>query len=86
MAKQIDFKFSSAGYREIMKSPAVQAVLRAKAQAVRSRVASQYTERDWDVIADVQVGKTRARAIVSGVPLYEEAAEGILANALGAAR
>lgn len=85
MAK-IEFKYSSAGYVKIMKSPAVQAVLRAKAEAVRARVAAQYDERDWDVIADVQIGRTRARAIVSGVPLHEEASEAILASALGAAR
>lgn len=83
---KIDFRYSSAGYKAIMKSPAVQALLAAKAAKVRNHVAGAYSDRDWDVIADVQVGNTRARALVSGVPTHEEAAEGILAAALRSAR
>lgn len=87
MAKNIDFRYSSKGYQEIMKSGAVQAVLRAKAEAVRAAADAAYDQpRDWDIVVDVAVGRTRARAVVSGVPASVEGAEGIMVRALGAAQ
>lgn len=82
------FEYNSAGFIKIMKSPDVQAVLRAKAEQVRRAVEARYADRPpgWTIVTDVQVGRTRARAIVSGVPESEEMAERIMASALDAAR
>lgn len=80
----VRFKFNPAGYREILRSAPVAAVLERRAARVRAAVAARYPEPNWDVISDVQIGRTRARAIVSGVPMREELAERILGNALDA--
>lgn len=87
MAKKIEFKFSPKGYQEIMKSGTVQEILRRKAEAVRAAADAAYDQpHEWDIIADVAVGRTRARATVSGVPAGVEGAEGIMVRALGAAK
>lgn len=84
----IRFEYNSAGYIEIMKSAGVQADLAARAARVRAAIVTRYTNRDpdWEITADVQVGRTRARAIISGVPMREEMANRILGGALDAAR
>lgn len=86
MAKDIDFKYSSAGFIEIMKSPGVAADLERRANAVRSAVQARYQRPGWDIISNVQIGRTRARAIVSGVPERDERAHRIMGSALDAAR
>lgn len=51
------FKLNSAGVRELMKSPEMQAVLTDKANAIRNRAGNGYE-------SDIYVGKTRANAMV----------------------
>ncbi|RRR49781.1 hypothetical protein EI999_09600 [Streptococcus suis] len=51
------FKLNSAGVRELMKSPEMQAVLTDKANAIRNRAGDGYE-------SDIYVGKTRANAMV----------------------
>lgn len=83
------FKHSWPGYKRVMKSEGTQAMLQRKADAVAAAVDSQLDvdfDDDWEIIADVQVGRTRAGAMVSGVPLSIEEAEGILASSIDAAR
>lgn len=82
------FVYSSAGYKAIMKGPAVQGLLRAKAEAVAAVVRSELAGEvaGWDVVADVQVGPTRASALVSGVPMSVEADRRVLGRAVDAAQ
>lgn len=82
------FEYNSAGYVKVMKSAGVQADLARRAAAVRSAILARYTDRapDWEVTADVKVGRNRARAVISGVPMRDEIAERILGGALDAAR
>ncbi|NQP35061.1 hypothetical protein HO923_00640 [Streptococcus suis] len=54
---RIKFKLNSAGVRELMKSPQMQAVLTDKANAIRNRAGDGYE-------SDIYVGKTRANAMV----------------------
>ncbi|NQP34764.1 hypothetical protein HO921_10470 [Streptococcus suis] len=51
------FKLNSAGVRELMKSPEMQAVLTDKANGIRNRAGDGYE-------SDIYVGKTRANAMV----------------------
>ncbi|HEP1801721.1 TPA: hypothetical protein VB870_001455 [Streptococcus suis] len=51
------FKLNSAGVRELMKSPEMQAVLTDKANAIRNRAGDGYE-------SDIYVGKARANAMV----------------------
>ena len=82
------FVHSSAGYKQIMKGPAVQSVLSAKAARVAAEVRRDLAGRvdGWEVVADVQVGRSRASALVSGVPMSIEAEQRVLGRALDAAR
>ncbi len=80
------FKINSKGVQEILKSPAVQGVLQSRGEAVAAEVRQRYQRPGWEIVADTQVGRTRARCIVSGVPERDEDAEGIMGGALGAAR
>ncbi len=57
MAKQ-GFVLNQAGVAALMKSPEMQAILKAKATAVRTRAGEGYEQ-------DVFVGKNRANAMVS---------------------
>lgn len=83
----IRFKHSSRGYRQILRSAPVAAVVHAKAEQVAAEVRRGYDEPDgWEIVVDSQIGNGRARSIVSGIPLYEEFAERKLVAALGAAR
>lgn len=80
------FKYSKKGYLATMKAAGVQGVLQTKASAVAAAVESQLDIEDWQVTADVQVGRTRAGAMVSGVPMSIEERDGILASSIDAAR
>lgn len=81
------FKFSSAGYIKVMQSTGAQEDLRRRAGQIRAAMDNNYREPDgWEITADVQVGRTRARAIISGVPEAVETHERILGAALDAAR
>lgn len=56
----IEFELNNAGFRQLRNSPAMQAVLKEKADAVLARAGgSEYYS------ADVQPGRTRAHAIVA---------------------
>lgn len=81
------FRHSEAGFREILKSDGVQRMLQGKADRVAAAVEAHADElgEDWEIVADVQVGKNRAGAMVSGVPLDIEARQGIMASAIDAA-
>lgn len=82
------FKYSKRGYIELMQSTGVQADLARRSQDVKAVIAAQYRNRSahWDLVANVRVGRTRAVAIISGVPLREEFARRILGSAMDAAR
>ncbi len=81
------FRLDSGGARHLLRSPQVQAMLAGKARRVEAAVAAQVTDLDdWEVISDVQVGRNRAGALVSGVPIHIEAERRILGSALDAAR
>lgn len=82
----VRFKFNPAGYRAIMRSPQVVAMLDGKAAKVAASVRSSYSGPGWQIVHNVQVGRTRARAIVSGVPESEEIADRVMVRSLDAAR
>ena len=76
-----------AGYRAIMRGQPVQAILQAKANRVAAELRSELAgEDDWEIVSDVRVGRNRAGALVSGVPLRIELERRIMARALHAAR
>ncbi len=81
------FEHNPAGYRAILKSGPVQGILEAKARRIEAAVVSDIGFLpDWEIITDVRVGRTRARAMVSGVPLRVEQRNGTLGRAVDAGR
>lgn len=81
------FEYSSKGYIALMQSPGVQRDLARRGAAVKAALDAAWDQpRDWEIITNVHVGRTRARAIVSGVPLNVEYARRLLGSALDAAR
>lgn len=79
----VAFKHSSRGYQAILRSDAVREDLLRRAQAVKA-VADERTV--LNLIADSYTGTGRAGATVIGVLMSEELANGIMANAIDAAR
>lgn len=81
------FRLDSGGARQLLRSPGVQRMLAGKARRVEAAVAAQLVDLDdWEVFSDVEVGRTRAGALISGVPMHIEAERRILGAALDAAR
>lgn len=81
------FKHNRAGYRKILQSDGVAADLQRRANKVKAAIDARYDQpRGWVITADTIVGRNRARALISGVPMAEENAERILGSALDAAR
>lgn len=81
------FKLDSAGARRILRSPGVQRDLQRRADRVKAAARAQITDLDdWEVIADTRVGRNRAGALISGVPMRVEADRRILGSAIDAAR
>lgn len=81
------FKLTNRGAASLLKSEGVQSDLAERARRVEDVVSSQVTDLDdWEVFSDVQIGRTRAGALISGVPMHVEAERRILAGALDAAR
>lgn len=80
------FKINSSGAKAILRSKGVQRDLERRANKVKAAAEAQLTDLDdWEVIADVQVGRTRAGALISGVPTNVEADRRILGSALDSA-
>lgn len=80
------FELNGSGIRKLLQSSEVQDDLNARAARVAAAVDAQTADiDDWDVVYDVQVGRTRARALISGVPLRVEADRRILGRAIDAA-
>lgn len=82
------FKHNRAGYLAVLKSSGVEADLGRRAQRVRAAAQSQIPadEDGIELIADTQVGKTRAGATVIGIPMRLEVDHRILGRAIDAAR
>ena len=80
------FKHNPAGFRAILQSRAVQAVLDRKGRRVGAAITGRLEVEGWEVVTDTQVGRNRARTIVSGVPTRIEERDGILGSAIDAAR
>lgn len=75
-----------AGYKKILQSRNVQALLDGKAQRVKSAIDLPEVNEDWEVIVSTRVGRNRARALVSGVPTSIEKKRAVLGSAIDAAR
>ena len=81
------YKANRAGIRALLKSPGVQADLQARAERVAAVLQAELAaEEDWEIVADVRVGRVRAGALVSGVPRRVELKHRIMARAVEAAR
>lgn len=75
------------GYRAILQSDAVAKILSGKGQKVKAAIESRLDlEGDWTVTVSTIVGRTRARTLVSGVPMSVEQDQGVLGSAIDAGR
>lgn len=79
------FVHNRAGYRQVLRSDGVRAMLQHKADAVRSAAAGQ-VPADVELIADTTLGTNRAGGTVIGVPMRLEKSHRILGSAIDAAR
>ena len=80
------FEHKWAGYRAIMTSSEVRSLLEGKGQRVRQVIEPEISVNEWDVVVSPRVGRTRARVMVSGVPLWLEKKRGLLGSGIDAAR
>lgn len=83
----VKYTAKRAGIKALLKSPGVQADLRARADRVAAVLRSELAdEENWEIVSDVRVGPVRAGALVSGVPMRIELEKRIMARAIEAAR
>lgn len=80
------FEHKWTGYRAILTSGEVRAILEGKGGRIREAIESSQMGDDWEVIVSPRTGRTRARVLVSGVPMWLEKSRGILGSAIDAGR
>ncbi len=80
------FEHKWSGYRVILTSSEVQSMLEKKGQRIRQAIEVGEMGDDWEVIVSPRIGRTRARVLVSGVPMWLEKSRGILGSAIDAGR
>lgn len=80
------FQHNWPGYRTIMTSSEVSSMLERKGSRIKSAIAPEIGIDDWDVVVSPRTGRTRARVMVSGVPLSIEQRRGLLGAAIDAAK
>ena len=80
------FQHKWTGYRQVLQSGSVAAMLEAKGQRVKSAIDLPDVNEDWEIIVSSRTGRTRARVLVSGVPTSIEKQRGVLGSAIDAAR
>jgi hypothetical protein len=81
------FVVNRAGLKAILKSPGVAADLKPRADRVAAVLRSELAgEDDWEIVSDVRVGRNRAGALVSGVPMRIELKRRIMGSAIDSAR
>lgn len=80
------FEHKWSGYREILTSAAVSKMLVSKGEKIRQTIEPQIDYDEWDVIVSPRTGRTRARVLVSGVPLWVEKSRAVLGSAIDSAR
>lgn len=80
------FQHNWPGYRAILTSGEVGSMLESKGNRIRQAIPVDELSDDWEIIVSKRTGRTRARVLVSGVPLWIEKRRGLLASAIDAGK